>query len=480
MASITSTGIGSGLDVSSIITQLMAVESQPLTLLQKQESGLNTELSSIGKLQSMTSAMRDAAQKIASVSLWKQTIATSGDSASVAVSTDSSAAIGNYAVSVQALAKSQTVSSRAFASGAETVGEGTLTIELGSWTGEPTPTGFTAKSGATPLTITIGPDDTSLASIRDKINGAAAGVTATIVNDASGSRLALRSSATGAENAFRITASESSDDGVESTGLSAFAFDATAAAPMTRNTIASNAQATINGIAVTSASNELTGVADGLTLKLLKATGTDEIDVGVAADDTSRKTAITNFVKSFNDLAGYIRDQTKYNADTKTGGPLQGDRTALGLQSQMRAVLNNPSTASSMYTRLSDIGVTIQADGTLATDSTKLDAALAHPDELRKLLSADGPTSAADGFMQRFVDLGNAVTGDNGSLDSRTESLQAMIKRNESSQQQMQTRLDKTEQRLRAQYQALDASMAKLSGLSNYLSGQLAALSNNA
>jgi flagellar hook-associated protein 2 len=477
MASITSTGIGSGLDVNAIISQLMAVESQPLNLLQQQQSSLNSELSSIGKLTGFASAMRDAAQKIASVSLWKQTVATSGDSASVAVTTASGAATGNYAVSVQALAKSQTISSRAFGSATETVGEGTLTIELGTWTGEPAPTGFTAKTGSTPLTVTIGPDDTSLEAIRDKINGAAAGVTATIVTDASGARLALRSTATGAENAFRITASETNDDGVASTGLSAFAYDATVASQMTRNTTASNAQATINGITVTSASNELSGVADGLTLSLLKETSAD-VAVAVSTDDEGRKSAITSFVKAFNDLAGYIRDQTKYDAESKTGGALQGDRTALGLQSQMRAVLNNPSSASALYSRLSDIGITIQSDGTLATDSTKLDAALDNPDELRKLLSADGATSDADGFMQRFVELGNAVTGDDGSLDARTESLEAMIKRNETSQEQMENRLAKTEERLRAQYQALDTTMAKMSALSSYLSGQLAALTS--
>src|SRR5205823_6066563 len=155
------------------------------------------------------------------------------------------AASGSYSVTVQKLATSQTATSTAFASSSSTLSAGTLTIELGTWTGDPE-TGFTAKSGSSPVSITIGAGETSLSAIRDKINAANAGVTASIINDASGARLSIRSTSTGAENAFRLTATESTDDGDASTGLSALGYDATAASPMTRNQKAINAQATIN------------------------------------------------------------------------------------------------------------------------------------------------------------------------------------------------------------------------------------------
>ncbi len=476
--SITSTGIGSGLDVSSIVTQLMAVESRPLTLLQQRKSDLDSQVSAIGKMTSLTSAMRDAAQKLTSVSLWKSTVASSANEAAVRVSTDGSTPTGAYSVQVNSLAARQTLSSRVFGASTDTLNAGTLTIELGTYTGEPTPTGFTPKAGATPVTVTIGSGDTSLESVRDKINAAGAGVTATIVKDANGARISLRSSTTGAENGFRITAAEGTDDGVATDGLSALAFDASAVAgsQMTRTENAANAKALVNGIAVESTTNTLDGVADGMTLTLLAET-TAAVNLDVADDTEGVKKAVTTFVSAFNDLAGYIRDQTKYDPDTKKGGALQGDRTLLGLQSALRGVINEGSTASTKYERLSDIGITMQADGKLGVDDTKLTAAVDNRAELRKLFAADGATSATDGFMTRFVTLGDAELDTTGPLETRSNSLESQIKRNQDSQDAMQRRLDQTETRLRAQYQALDTNMAKLNGLSSYLTNQLTALS---
>lgn len=476
--SITSTGIGSGLDVSAIVTQLMAVESRPLTLLQQRKSDLDTQVSAIGKLSSLTSAMRDAAQKLTSVSLWKATVSSSGDDSAVKVSTDGNTPPGAYAVQVDALAARQTVASRVFGASTDILNTGTLTIELGSYDGEPAPTGFTPKAGATPVTVTIGSGDTTLEKVRDKINAAGAGVTATIVKDANGARISLRSSTTGAENGFRITAAEDTDDGVAADGLSALAFDAAAGgtSQLTRTETATNAKAQVNGIAVESTTNTLEGVTDGMTLTLLAETG-GPVNVDVAEDSEGLKKAVTGFVSAFNDLAGYIRDQTKYDPDTKKGGPMQGDRTLLGLQSALRGVINQGSTASTKYERLSDIGITMQTNGTLSVDDTKLDAAVDNRAELRKLFAADGATSATDGFMTRFVTLGGNELDTTGPLETRNTSLQSQLKRNQDSQDSMQRRLDQTEARLRAQYQALDTNMAKLNGLSSYLTGQLTALS---
>lgn len=478
--SITSIGIGSGLDVNSIITQLMKVESQPLTLLQQRKSDLDTQVSAIGQLQSLTGAMRDAAQKLTSVSLWKSTVASSANESAVKVTTDGSTPTGAYSVQVDSLAARQTLASRTFAASTDTLSAGTLTIELGSYTGEPAPTGFTPKAGATPVTVTIGAGETSLESVRDKINAAAAGVTATIVKDASGARLALRSSATGAENGFRISAAETADDGVAADGLSALAFDAAAGgtSSMSRTESAANAKAVVNGIAVESASNVLDGVSDGMTLTLLSET-VAPVNVDVADDAEGVKTAVGAFVKAFNDLASYVRNQTKYDPDTKKGGPMQGDQTLLGLQSALRGVINQGSTASSQYERLADIGITMQSDGTLSVDDTRLAAAVDNRAELRKLFSADGATSESDGFMTRFTGLGSAELDSGGPLETRSSSLQAMIKRNQDSQDAMQRRLDQTEARLRAQYQALDSAMAKMNGLSSYLTGQLTALAKS-
>jgi flagellar hook-associated protein 2 len=347
-----------------------------------------------------------------------------------------------------------------------------LTIELGSWdAGDPqsAPTGFTAKAGASPVSITIGAGDTSLASIRDKINAAGAGVTATLVTDASGTRLSLRSRETGAENAFRVSV----DATGASSGLGALAYDATdTATPMQRSTSAANAALSVNGIALSSASNTLSNVVDGLTLTLAKTT-TSAVDVSVASDTASAKTAVTDFVTAFNNLAGFIRTQTAYNADSKTAGALQGDQSTLALQSQLRAVLNEGSTASSTWSRLSDIGLAMKSDGTLDTNSTKLDNALGNLGELKKLMAGDGNSSAAMGFVRRFKNLADAALGSEGVFQSRTTSIQASLTLNNKSQDTMTQKLDKTRARLQAQYSALDTKMASLTNLSTYMSQQI-------
>jgi flagellar hook-associated protein 2 len=478
MATISSAGIGSGLDVNSIISQLMAIERQPLTQLQSAEQRLTTQVSQVGQLQSLVSAMRDKAGSLSSLTLWNQTAARSSDASAVTVTSASSAPAGQYAVQVQQLAAQQTVSSRVFTA-SDTPAQfaaGTLTIELGAWTGTPI-SGFTPKAGASAVTVTLTDDDDTLAEVRDKINAAGAGVVATIVNDATGSRLALRSRETGETNGFRVIAAETADDGVAANGLSALAYDALGASQLTLNQRAADAQATINGIAVVSASNTLTNVSDGVSLKLLRTT-TSPVEIDVAADSAAVKTAIEDFIKGFNELATFIREQTKYNEGTRTGGALQGDSLAVGLQRQLRAVLNEASTASSTFTRLADIGITMGADGTLSIKSSTLDNALSNMTELRKLLYTDGTGSADSGFMRRFKELGDVLLGAEGAFETRNDSLQTRIDRINDRQAQMEARLVTTERRLRAQYEALDRNMGRLNGLSSYVGQQLQALNN--
>jgi flagellar hook-associated protein 2 len=474
---VSSLGIGSGLDANSIISSLMAADSQPLTDLQNKASTINTEISGVGQIKSLTSSFSDAAQALASLSLWKQTTSTSSDSSVVTADTSSGNAVaGDYSVTVQQLAQGQTVTSAALPSSSSTLSEGTLTIQLGTWSGTP-PSAFAAKDGANPVSITIGPSDTSLTSIRDKINSANAGVTASIISDANGARLSLRSTATGAENGFKITATESSDDGNPATGLSALTYDPTSAgSQLGLNQSAQNAKATVNGIAVESASNTLANISDGLSLTLAKVSATP-VDVQVSADTASMKTAVNSFVSAYNALNSYIQQQTKYDATTKVGGPLEGDPSILGFQNQLRAVMNTDCTASSTFARLSDIGISFQADGSLAADATKLGNALANPTQLQALFATRGADNASTGFAVRFQNLcTQSLDPINGQLSTRYTGLQGELQRNSADQANMQTHLDAEQARLTAQYQALDTTMSQMSALSSYVTQQMAAL----
>lgn len=465
--SITSLGVGSGLDAQGIVDKLVAVESRPITILQAEQDDLKTSLSSYGQMQSLLSTFQSKAQALASVSLWNQTTPTSANPGVVTASTADGAVAGSYGVTVEALASSQTITSSVFSGASSTLNEGSLTIELGSWG-----TGFTAKAGAAPITIAIGAGETSLTAIRDKINAAGAGVTATIINDANGARLSLRSTATGAENGFRVTASETANDGNAATGLSALGFNgAGGGMPMTLNQSAANAKATVNGIAVESASNTVANVSDGLTLNLLAVSSTP-VQIGVAANTEAVSTAVKDFVTSFNALASFIQTQTKYDETAKKGGPLQGDRATISLQWALRGVINQGTTASSVFGRLSDVGISMQKDGTLSTNSTKLSNALGNLPELRKMFAASTDDPAASGFATRFSTLASAVLSIDGSLATRQQGLQRSIDLNQKHQTEMTDRVEAMRARLTKQYQVLDSKMATLSALSAYVTQQ--------
>jgi len=484
--SISSAGIGSGLDVKGIISSLMAVEAQPLTLLQDKATTVSTEISAVGQIQSLTSALGDKAQALSSLSLWTQTTATSADASAVAADTSTgTAAAGDYSVSVQQLAQGQTVTSGALSSSSGTFSAGTLTIQLGTYTtvaGTPPTTTFANKSGVSAISVTIGSGDTSLASVRDKINAAKAGVSASIITDATGSRLSLRSTDTGAENGFQISATEAVDDGNAATGLSALSYDGTGAgaSQLTLNQSSQNAKASVNGIAVESASNKLSNISDGLTLNLLKVS-TTPVDVTVAADTAAMQKAITDFVTAYSALNANILSATKYDTSSavkpgtsRKDGPLEGDPSILGFQNQLRAIVNTTSTTSTLYARLSDIGITVQTDGSLATNATKLTAALANPLELQKLFATQGSTAATTGIAVRFSNLSDAALAPDGSLASRNDGLKGELSRNSKQQDDMQTHLDATQARLTAQYQALDTTMSKMNALSSYVTQQVA------
>ncbi len=483
--SISSAGIGSGLDVKGIISSLMAVESQPLTLLQDKASTVSTEISAVGQIQSLTSALSDKAHALSSTSLWTQTTSASADPTVVTADTSNgTAAAGDYSVSVQQMAQGQTVTSSIGAG--STLNAGTLTIQLGTYSSDSaTPPNVSfANASSAPVSIAIGAGETSLSAIRDKINAANAGVSASIITDANGSRLSLRSTTTGAANGFTISATETTDDGDPAAGLSALNFDGRTGAAnsqMGLNQYALNAKATVNGIAIESATNKLSNISDGLSLTLLKKTDTP-IDVTVSNDTASMQKAITDFVSAYSALQSYISLQTKYDGSiapaagtARKDGPLEGDPSIVGFQNSLRSVITTTSSTSSMFARLSDIGISVQKDGTLSvSSSTKMTAALAHPDELSKLFTTYGTTNENTGIAVRFASMADKATSVDGALFSRTAGLQGELSRNQKQQDDMQTHLDATQARLTAQYQALDTTMSKMSALSSYVTQQVA------
>lgn len=469
MATFTSLGIGSGLDLNNMVTQLVALERAPLKPMQAAATKLQTQVSAFGQMSSLLSTLQDSANKLTDPTLWTQATVSSSDATSVAVSGGSSAALGNFSVGVQALAANQTlVSGTTFAAATDTVGAGTLTLTKGSWNAGQT--AFTAGAGPA-VAVTLTSTDT-VQTLRDKINAAGAGVTATLVTDATGVRLSLRSNDSGVTNGFRLTTADAA--------LAGFAYDPpSGAGGMALTQAATNAKATINGIAVESANNTLDSVVQGLTLQLNKVTSSP-VSITAAADKASVQSSIKSFADAFNALAKYIADQTKYDAASKTAGTLQGDSAATSMQKQLRSIVSQASGATTAFAHLSDIGLSLQRDGTLQVNAGKLAAAT---DQLATLKQAfantDVATPANNGFARRFADLAQKALGVNGLLTTRKDGLQRLISKNSDDQTALNNRVDLFQQRLVAQYTALDANVAKLNALQGYVTQQIAQMNKS-
>ncbi|MFO1330451.1 MAG: flagellar filament capping protein FliD [Rubrivivax sp.] len=472
MATISSTGIGSGLDVNSIVTQLVALERKPIEQLQTEAGKLDARLSSFGRIQSSLDALRTASRALTDTSVWQAATATSADTTAVGVSVSGGTPAGSYAVKVNTLAASQLNATSALASSGTTVGQGTLHIEIGRWAADLS--GFTPKSGSTAVDIDIGPGEDTLEKIRDKINATSGlGVRASIVNDANGARLVMQSSTTGAENGFRVQVTDDDADDTDNSGLSRLAYDPPGgAAVTTRTQAARNASAEINGLAVESAGNTLSNVVDGVTLSLGKVT-TGTVDVTVSRDTASMRKSIDGFVSAYNDLVKLLRDQTKFDATSKTGGPLQGDRTAIALLGQLRLAFSGESSASSAFKRASDLGLSVQTDGTVKVTSTKLDAGFAQLSQLQAFFATSTESAATNGLADRLRRLSDNLLGVDGAVTSRQDGIRKLKTLNSDRQAALEDRVSATEARLRRQYQTLDANMARLNALQNYVSQQV-------
>ena len=476
MATITSLGIGSGLDLNNIVTQLVALERKPIGQMQQKANQLQTQVSSFGQIKSLMSAVQTASNALTDPLLWTRSAVSSGDAGVVSVQSGSNVAAGNYAVTVQSLASTQTLaSSTTYTDSSALIGAGTLNLQLGAWDG--TQSNFTAKTGSNATQIEVTAEDT-VQTLRDKINGAGAGVTASLVTDSSGVRLSLRSTSTGAQNGFRLQATD--NDGNDALGLSLVAFDPpNGATAMQLMQGSADAKATVNGIAVASSSNTLSGVIDGLTLNLNKVSAS-AVNVSATSDRGAVGDAIKTFASAYNAMVSYIGEQTKYDPTAKVGGNLQGDSAATNLQERLRGMVGASTGASSTFSRLSDLGLQVQRDGTLLTNQTQLDAATGNLAELKRaFVNSDVGNSGNDGFARRYANLATQALGVDGILTTRTAGLQKLIAKNGDDQSALNDRVDTFQRRLVAQYTALDAKVAQLNSLSSYVTQQVAQWTKN-
>lgn len=473
MATISSPGVGtSGLDVKNIISQLVALEKKPLDTLKLQAATVNTKISAYGQIKSLVSTLQDAATKLTSVTGWNAVNTTSSDSKYVSASAVGGTLPTSFSVEVQSLAKAQATASAALLPVGGALGAGTLRLELGQWS--VAPASFTPSSGQ-PVDITITATD-KLSDVASKINGANAGVTASILTDASGERLLLRSKNTGAEAGFRLSVMEGGDTDIASAGNTDATGLSRLVAGSTVTQAAADAKATVNGIAVSSATNTFASTISGVTFKAEQVT-TAPIEITVAKDDTAVQSNIDAFVKAYNAVNQMLQDATKYDAKTNSAGLLQGDSTAVALQNSLRNAIQSVTSGGGAFKRLADVGITQQLGGDLAVDTAKFSKALKDaPEDLKNLFRNTGGGSA-DGIAVQLKALTTDLLANKntGFFKSKDDTLQLSLKRNADDQARLLDKVDAYEKRITQRYNALDAQMSSLNGLNAYIAQQVTA-----
>ena len=309
---LSSPGIGSGLDVNGIVNQLMIAERQPLNILNRQEQVYNQKLSAFGQVRSALATFQTALNDLSNGSKFQALSATSSDTKVLSASASGKAIPASYQIGVTQLAQQHKVASAGYATTDAVIGSGTLNIQFGTY--DSGLNSFTANADKAAKSISIAPANNTLAGIRDAINAANAGVTATVVNDgtAAGNRLVLTSSDSGASNSLKISVTDDDGTPLNTTGLSALAYDPTAAVGSGKNleqkATALDALLDIDGIAVKQSTNTVKDAIDGVTLNLAQTNVGQKLTLVVGRDSKAVTDAVQAFVTSYNGASSTLKN----------------------------------------------------------------------------------------------------------------------------------------------------------------------------
>jgi len=470
--------VGSGLNVDAIVSALVNAELAPRqSSLDRRESSFNAELSAVGTLQSALSDIQTRLDSLDVVTDFNQLVIDSPSA--VTVEKTSSAIAGRYTIDVSKLASSQVLASSTFSDGTATIGTGTLTFEFG------TPTYASGSSGAysgfspdatKTASVVIDSSNNTLAGIRDAVNAADIDVTASLVLDGTQTRLLFTSKDTGATNAMSITVSDGDGNNTNASGLSQLAhgYDSgtsTFTGNMTEAQVGIDAEFTLNGLSLTSASNTIAGLVDGLDFTL-KETTTSAVEVVVSRDNDAIIEDVQSLVDSYNDYQSALDRLTAFS-ENGTSGALLGDSIARQLQQTLRSSLSDPVNISgSTYTTLSSLGITTDRDGQLSLNTDDLKSALvADADNVFKFFTGESGTT---GFAERLdtsIDIyANVATG---LFASREESLESQLDDIDDARLALDRRLLSLEERYLRQFTAMDTLVGQLQATNDFLSNQL-------
>lgn len=449
---ITTSGIGSGIDIESLVTQLIAAEGQPASnRINKKEATWTADLSAYGSLKSALSSFQSAVKSLNDPADFLGRTSTSSNTEVFSATADETAVPGKYDIEVIQLAESAKSRSGNFTSADEVVGTGSLAISLGDKT----------------FNISVDNNNNTLAGLRDAINAASdnPGLTASIINVDGGSRLVLTSDKLGSANTISIAVSDDDGSPVDNAGLSRLATE-----NLTTVQAAQDAIINVDNQPVTRGSNSFSDVISGVKFTLDSALPGTVESLSIGLDKGALIKNVNSFVKAYNSLADTMANLSSYNADTGAAGTLLGDSALRGVQSQIRQTLTS-SISGLGFDSLVAIGITTNDKGNLEVDAGKLDEVMtADYTAVSQLFSSEnGLAKSLDSVLERYI-------SSDGILTARQDGLQSNIDSLDGDREQLNRRLASLDSRYRAQFSAMDILVAQLQSLGDYMTQQLSSL----
>ena len=458
-------GVGSGIDVDSLVTQLVAAEGNVKTqLLTNRRADVQAQISAFGSLKSALSEFQSSASALSDSSAFRARTASSEDTTIFSVTATQAAEIGSYAIEVVSLAESAKLSSTGFDNSGTVVGTGTLSISVGSAT----------------FDVTVDSENNTVEQLKDAINSSSAntGVVATTINVDDGlggteTRLVLTSEDPGTANAITVTTLDDDGNNTDTAGLSALVYDPDGSGTTNSSlvTAAADAQIRIDGQLATRSSNTMDDVIEDVTINLQAADVGTEYQLTIIEDAPAIVSNVEQFVEDFNALNNTFNQLSSFNPDTNTGSILLGDFTLRGIETQIRRAFSDQVIGLTGQVRdLVDLGITTNENGSLSFDAELLESRLeTDAAGVENFFTSDtGFANRLDGVLEGFLTSG-------GVLDGKTNGLNARIQDIDSDLEDLNLRLQTLEERLLAQFSALDGLLAQLQTTSNFLAQNLAA-----
>lgn len=447
MTGLRAGGIGSGLDINSLVSQLVAAERSPQSQrINRMETGAKFRLSAVATLSNAFDGLKRALDTLRSDAPYgARTVVSSAEDRFTATA-GAQVPAGSYGIEVLALASAPKLISAPI-DGAAILGEGTLRISVGD----------------TSFDVQVSASDT-INDLRGAINSAAqaagAKVGATVIRGDDGQlTLSLTGQQTGAANVIGIAQTGGTGD------LSAFTFDPDGGpSGLTALSAASDAQVRIDGVLRSSASNQVSDAISGLTLTLRKVSDPDAAPatLTISADNTPARNAVQGLVTAYNAAVGALAAATRFNPATGEAGALNGDALARGATGDLRNAM------AAFIGGAADLGLSSRVDGSIVFDVAKFNAALG-ADPARVEQAVRGLGESMGQVVSRYV-------GNDGGFSVRTKSLNDQIARATSQREALDRRMEAVEARYLRQFTALDSLVATLTSTGNFLTQQLAGL----